>query len=162
MEEEVKENQEEVKEEKNNEIETVINLKKENDELKENFDKLQKEYTKDKKNYFEKLINNGTLSDEKKFSNNDIKNMVDDIYKGDLSNLEFWQKALNLSEAWESVYHKNIFNKSGDIKDETAANHVKDIIRKMVEEANGSPEAFRILYDSNVNDSNPKAKKTLL
>lgn len=161
---EAKENQEEVKEdEKNSEIETVIKLKKENDELKENFEKLQKDYSKDKKNYFDKVINNGTLTDNQpKFTSQDIQNMVNDISKGDLSNLEFWQTALKLSDAWKENYGKNLFNKSGKREDEIIANRVEETMRKMVQESNGNPDSFRILYNSWVEDSNPTAEKTLL
>ena len=84
--------------EKNKEIEIVLNLKKENEALKEKYEKLEKNYTKDKNDYFNKVINSGTMkpNETKKYTEDDIKDLVNKISKKEMSNLDFWQTALEL------------------------------------------------------------------
>ena len=150
--------------EKNKEIEVVLNLKKENEALKEKYEKLEKNYTKDKNDYFNKVINSGTMkpNDTKKYTEDDIKKLVNEISKKEMSNLDFWQTALELSDAWQEVKGKNLFNERGNNEDEASSIRVKTLLKNMVEESEGRPDTFRILYDKYVVDTNPNAKKTLL
>ena len=150
--------------EKNKEIEIVLNLKKENEALKEKYEKLEKNYTKDKNDYFNKVINSGTMkpNDTKKYTEDDIKDLVNKISKKEMSNLDFWQTALELAAAWQEVKGKNLFNERGNNEDEASSIRVKTLLKNTVGQSERRRDAFRILYDKYVVDTNPNAKKTLL
>ena len=101
-------------------------------------------------------------NETKKYTEDDIKDLVNKISKKEMSNLDFWQTALELSDAWQEVKGKNLFNERGNNEDEASSIRVKTLLKNMVEQSEGRPDTFRILYDKYVVDTNPNAKKTLL
>lgn len=160
---EEKEEKKEVEEVKNEEIETVLKLKKESDELKEKLEQVTKDYKNDKENYFKKVLNESTNSiKETKYTKDDVKKLAQKIAQGNLSNLEYWKTALELKDAYKEVYNKNLFNSKGDSVDEEQAERVTAKLSEMVQEADGDSTAFNIIYNRDVKDTNPRAKKTIL
>ncbi len=157
---EIKENEETG----NNEIENFLNLKKENDELKDKYSQLEKNYKSDKLKYFNNVLNSTPKVEEKKYTSDDVKKLARKLASGNgnLSNLEYWETALELKEAYKEVYKKNLFNAKGDSDDEEKANKVADKIADMIKESEGDPTAFNMLYNRDVIDSKPRAKKTIL
>ena len=109
------------------------------------------------------LINNDRLEEDNKpkESNLDkIKRLTNELYsdkRTDMTNLEYCQKTVELRDSIIAEGGRDPFlPTSGENKDSYAnqqtAEKVANGLRKMVEDANGSPEAFNSLYQARVED----------
>ena len=154
--------QEETQETTNQEIEKVLELSKSNQDLKNQLNDLQTKYDNDKKNYFNKVLDNGSYesNENKTFDEKKFKSLIDDISNKKLTNLDFWNKTLQLAdEVRKKDPTTNIFNLNGNPDDEEKAQNVENAMREFVKESNGDPDTFKILYNKYVNDSNPRVKE---
>lgn len=157
----IEQTQQEENQSTNQEIEKVLELSKSNQDLKNQLNDLQTKYNNDKKNYFNKVLEGGSYEkEESSFDEKKFKSLIDDISNKKLTNLDFWDKTLQLAdEVRKKDPNKNIFNLNGNPDDEVKAQNVENAMREFVKESNGDPDTFKILYNKYVNDSNPRAKE---
>lgn len=141
------------------------NLLEAYNELKENSIS-KKEYErvlKRNEDLTQALIKNDKLDkdDEPKEPNMaKIKRLTNELYsdkRGSMTNLEYCQKTVELRDAIIAEGGRDPFlPTSGENKDSYAnqqtAEKVANGLRKMVDDANGSPEAFNSLYQARVED----------
>lgn len=112
------------------------------------------------------IINGGyESSTEEKETPVDVDALRKDLFTKDLSNLDYCTKALQLRDALINQGENDPFLPIGEKIQPTeddirCANKVAEGLKKMIEDSEGSPEAFDALYQSRVVDPVlPKKKK---
>jgi len=163
------ENENNVQNEQEQEFNPVEEIKamKENMVDKEKYNKVLEERNK----YFNSLLKGeGLTQSETKVEKVDVAALSAELFKGDLTNLEFAEKALKLREAVIEQEGRDIFVGSGakfapDRDDFVKAQAVAEAFEHCIEYANGDPASFtnelqRITIDANpIANINPKIKR---
>ena len=104
------------------------------------------------------IINGGyESSTEEKEQPVDIQALRNDLFTKDLSNLDYCTKALQLRNALIEKGENDPFLPIGEKiqptdEDIKCAEKVADGLQRMIDESNGSPDAFNALYQSRVVD----------
>lgn len=104
------------------------------------------------------IINGGyESSTEDKEQPVDIQALRNDLFTKDLSNLDYCTKALQLRNALIEKGENDPFLPIGEKiqptdEDIKCAEKVADGLQRMIDESNGSPDAFNALYQSRVVD----------
>lgn len=104
------------------------------------------------------IINGGyESSTEEKEQTVDIQALRNDLFTKDLSNLDYCTKALQLRNALIEKGENDPFLPIGEKiqptdEDIKCAEKVADGLQRMIDESNGSPDAFNALYQSRVVD----------
>ena len=104
------------------------------------------------------IINGGyESSTEEKEQPVDIQDLRNDLFTKDLSNLDYCTKALQLRNALIEKGENDPFLPIGEKiqptdEDIKCAEKVADGLQRMIDESNGSPDAFNALYQSRVVD----------
>ena len=104
------------------------------------------------------IINGGYESaTEEKEQPVDIQALRNDLFTKDLSNLDYCTKALQLRNALIEKGENDPFLPIGEKiqptdEDIKCAEKVADGLQRMIDESNGSPDAFNALYQSRVVD----------
>ena len=104
------------------------------------------------------IINGGyESSTEEKEQPVDIQALRNDLFTKDLSNLDYCTKALQLRRALIEKGENDPFLPIGEKiqptdEDIKCAEKVADGLQRMIDESNGSPDAFNALYQSRVVD----------
>ena len=137
----------------------AYNELKENSISKKEYDRVLKR----NEDLTQALIRNDKLEDDDKPKESNmakIKRLTNELYsdkREDMTNLEYCQKTVELRDTIIAEGGRDPFlPTSGENKDSYAnqqtAEKVANGLKKMVEDANGSPEAFNSLYQARVED----------
>lgn len=149
---------EETKEFKDEETETIKKLNEENLKLKENLNKVASDFKSYKSNYINDIMNKSTQVEDKKYTRDDIQAMVNDMRKKQVSNREFWQNALKLREAYQDVYHRDIFNANNDPDNVAKAEKVASVMANLVNESENEFD-FDKMYEKVVVEDSARINK---
>ena len=128
---------------------------KENSVSKEKYEADIKEL-KDKNELYLKAITEGGKVDTPRDDSGSIEDAISNLSKFKGTNLDYWKEMTSaIDKTLKAIPEKDIINSIGsDGLDEILK--VNEGMKQMVEDANGDPDYFRVLYKNRIQDSAPR------
>lgn len=128
---------------------------KENSVSKEKYEADIKEL-KDKNELYLKAITEGGKVDTPRDDSGSIEDAISNVSKFKGTNLDYWKEMTSaIDKTLKAIPEKDIINSIGsDGLDEILK--VNEGMKQMVEDANGDPDYFRVLYKNRIQDSAPR------
>lgn len=111
---------------------------------------------REKNDLYLKAITEGGKVDTPRDDSGSIEDAIVNLSNFKGTNLDYWQKmTAAIDKTIHSMSEKDIINSIGsDGLDELIK--VKEGMKKMVDDANGDPDYFRVLYKNRIQDSAPR------
>lgn len=127
----------------------------ENSVSKEKYDADMKEL-RDKNELYLKAITEGGKVDTPRDDSGSIEDAISNMSKFKGTNLDYWKEMTSaIDKTLKAIPEKDIINSIGsDGLDEILK--VNEGMKQMVEDANGDPDYFRVLYKNRIQDSAPR------